>query len=127
MSKIIDILPDSISQLSKSAWWTVGMWVTAFVIQYFMGRCGETWLAFAACASLVAVGMLPLKEDSKNIAHYVFAVSSAVLSQWWCWVVGDWRMLVVWWIAYAVLLPVTMTRWCFVAEVWCIISVLLCL
>lgn len=127
MNRIIDILPESISQLSKSAWWTVGMWVTAFVIQYFMGRCGETWLAFAACASLVMVGVLPLKEGSKNIAHYVFAVSSAVLSQLWCGLMGEWQMLAWLWIGYICVLPVIKNKWCFVAEVFCVINVLLCL
>lgn len=125
MNKIIDILPESISQLSKSVWWTVGMWVAAFVIQYFMGRCGETWLSFAACASLVMVGMLPLNDNSKNIAHYVFAVLSCVLSQVWVGMMGKWQMLAWLWIGYVCLLPILGNKWCFVAEVFCVVSVLI--
>lgn len=120
-----DRIPDSISALSKSVMWTVCMWVAAFVVLFFMCRCGEPWIAFSACTSLVMVGVLPLKEDSKNIAHYVFAVSSAVLSQLWCGLMGEWQMLAWMWVGYVCLLPILKNKWCFVAEVFCVASVLI--
>lgn len=120
-----DRIPDSISALSKSVMWTVCMWVTAFVIQYLMCRCGEPWIAFCACASLVAVGMLPLNDNSKNIAHHVFAVLSCVLSQVWVGMMGEWQMLAWLWIGYICLLPILGNKWCFIAEVFCVASVLI--
>lgn len=120
-----DRIPDSISRLSKSVWWTVALWITAFVILYFMSRVGNPWLAFAACSSLVAVGMLPLKEDSKNIAHYVFAIIAGVLSQVWVGLLGEWQMLAWMWVGYVCLLPILKNKWCFVAEVFCVASVLI--
>ena len=124
MDRLIDILPESISALSKSVWWAVGMWIVAFVILYFMCKVGEPWIAFAACMCLVMVGVLPLKEGLKNIWHYVFAVSSAVLSQLWCGLMGEWQFLAWMWVGYICLLPILKNKWCFVAEVFCIISVL---
>lgn len=119
-----DRIPDSISQLSNSVWWTVVMWVTAFVVLFFTCKVGEPWIAFCACASLVAVGMLPLKEDSKNIAHYVFAVLSCVLSQVWVGMMGEWQFLAWMWVGYICLLPILGNKWCFVAEVWCLVAVM---
>lgn len=124
MKSVIDILPESISALSKSVMWTVCMWVASFVVLWLMCQCGEPWIAFCACACLVMVGVLPLKEDSKNIAHYVFAILSCVLSQVWVGMMGEWQMLGWLWIGYICLLPILKNKWCFVAEVWCVISVL---
>ena len=118
-----DRIPDSISALSKSVMWTVCMWVSAFVVLWFMCRVGEPLVAFCACTCLVMVGVLPLKEGSKNIAHYVFAVGAALISQLWCGIVGDWFWLVMWWCLYLALLPMYRKKWCFVAEVWCVGSV----
>ena len=120
-----DRIPDSISALSKSVMWTVCMWIVAFVVLWFMCRVGKPWVAFSACACLVMVGVLPLKEGSKNIAHYVFAVSSAVLSQLWCGLMGEWQLLAWMWIGYICLLPILKNKWCFVAEVFCVASVLI--
>lgn len=127
MTNIIDILPESISALSKSVMWTVCMWIAAFVVLWFMCRVGEPWIAFCACMCLVMVGALPLKEGSKNIAHYVFAIGAALLSQLWCGLMGEWQFLAWMWIGYVCLLPILRNKWCFVAEVWCVINVLLCL
>ena len=125
MKKWIDILPDSISQLSKSGWWTASMWIAAFVILFFMCQVGYEWLAFASCGCLVAVGLLPLKDDSKNVMHYVFAMACALISQVWAGLVGDWLSLAIWWLVYAISLPIIKAKWCFVAEVWCVVSVLI--
>lgn len=119
-----DRIPESISALSKSVMWTVCMWVAAFVVLCFMCRCGEPWIAFCACACLVMVGVLPLKEGSKNIAHYVFAILAGVLSQLWVGLLGEWQMLAWLWIGYICLLPILGNKWCFVAEMWCVASVL---
>lgn len=124
MSRLIDILPESISALSKSVMWTVCMWVAAFVVLWLMCKVGEPWIAFSACACLVMVGVLPLKEDSKNIAHYVFAIGAAGLSQLWCGITGEWFWLVIWWLIYGISLPIIKSKWCFIAEIWCIISVI---
>lgn len=105
--------------------WTVGMWIVAFVVLWFMCRCGEPWIAFTACVSLVMVGVLPLKEDIKNIAHYVFAILAGVLSQVWCGLMGEWQFLAWMWVGYVCLLPILKNKWCFVAEVWCVASVLI--
>jgi len=125
MSRLIDILPESLSQIGKGIWWTIGTWIASFVVLWLMCQCGEPWIAFCACACLVMVGVLPLKKDSKNIAHYVFAVGAAVLSQLWCGLVGDWFWLVMWWAVYLALLPLYRSKWCFVAEVFCVVSVLI--
>ena len=120
-----DRIPDSISALSKSVMWTVGMWAAAFVVLFFMCRVGEPWVAFSACTCLVMVGVLPLKEGSKNIAHYVFAVSSALLSQLWCGLIWEWQLLAWMWIGYVCLLPILKNKWCFVVEVLCVVNVLI--
>lgn len=119
-------IPDSISALSRkhSIRWTLCMWASAFVGACVLTNQEYGWWAFAACACLAIVGCMPLMQGKHNTLHNIVGALSCLLSQTWVALAGVWWRLVLWWLLYLMLLPVIKTKWCFIAEVWCVTSVM---
>lgn len=126
-------IPDSISALvyglKHDTIWTLGVWASAILGMLTMIPHNDTYqsVAFIACACLAMVGIMPLVKGQHNTLHNIFGISACGLSQLWVGLVGNWEFLIVWWVLYAISLVITKPKWCFVAEVWCIISIIFAL
>jgi hypothetical protein len=101
------------------------MWASSFIGMCTLTTLDEGWWAFAACVCLAIVGCMPLMQGKHNTLHNIIGALSCLLSQTWVALAGVWWCLVLWWLLYLMLLPVTKTKWCFIAEVWCITSVII--
>ena len=79
-------------------------------------------LAFLACSSLAFVGAMPLVKNQKNTLHNILGTVAAILSQLWVFLdqYPDYKWLLIVWIIYAILLLILKNKWCFVAELICI-------
>lgn len=131
IKRILDRLPESISALStkRSTLWTLCMWLATIVALLTLSLHNEQYqtIAFLSCACLGMVGIMPLIEGKHNTLHNIFGVSACLLNQAWVGLVYSWEFLIVWWVLYAILLYFAKSKWCFVAEIWCVLSTIFAL
>lgn len=120
-------IPESISALSKkhSSLWTLCMWVITFLGMCAMVPYNDTYsiVAFLSCSCLGFVGIMPLIEGQHNTVHNILGIGACLLSQLWCGLVGSWQLLIIGWVLYSVLLPLFKSKWCFFAEIWCLVII----
>lgn len=127
-------IPESISALVfhiKHKWlWTIGVELCVFILMPLMTGYDDTYagVAFLSCASIGFVGVMPLFIRETNKAHNILAAAGAVLSQLWCCLVGDWVVMLHWWVLYLLLLGLMwicrcQRYWCLVAEGWCLLAI----
>ena len=128
------MIPESISSLVYNLKypiiWTLGIWILSLVGFITMVDYNETYsgVAFASCTFLTFVGAIPLIKHEKNILHYIFGILACVTSQLWVLLVGDWITLLVLWVMYGLWIIITKDKnWCFLAEIWCLINIILTL
>lgn len=123
-------IPDSISAMvyntKHSILWTLAIWLVAFIALIPMMTYDERYsaIAFASCVSIALVGTMPLAKNENNTLHNIFGISGCLFSQLWAALSGDWRDIALWWSLYIIPLIVNKDKWCFFAEIWCIISVI---
>lgn len=121
-------IPESISALSKKhgPLWTLCIWVITFLGMCAMVPYNDTYsiVAFLSCSCLGFVGIMPLIEGQHNTVHNILGIGACLLSQLWCGLVGGGYPLIIWWVLYVILLPFFKSKWCFFAEIWCLISII---
>lgn len=128
------MIPESISSLVYNLKypiiWTLGIWILALIGFLTMVDFNETYsgIAFASCAFLTFVGAMPLIKYEKNTLHYVFGILTCIFSQLWVLLAGDWITLLVLWIMYGIWMIITKgNKWCFLAEIWCLLNIIIAL
>ena len=110
----------------KYPWlWTIMIWVIALLGLITMLPYNEKYQSIAAlsCGSLGFVGAMPLIKNDKNLLHNVLAMIAGISSQLWVALVWDWETLAAWWTAYLIPLLINKNKWCFWAEIWCLVSI----
>lgn len=126
-------VPDSISAMvyqMKRPWlWTVVMELLTFGMLMLMTDYNDTYagVAFASCACIGFVGVMPLVKHEENKAHYILAIIGGVLSQIWCLLVTlpHVHQLLIWWVFYVMYLPFIGRKWCLFAEIWAVLNILI--
>lgn len=126
---MVNWIPDSISAtvygMPHPFIWTLCVWVGGGTILPLMLSCsGDNWqwLAFLSCACLLLVGAMPLIKGNHNTLHNVLGALSCVLGQIWCAVMWNWVYVLIGWGIFVLTLPIWTKKWCFVAEIICIIN-----
>ena len=123
--------PESISALVYSMkhpyLWTLMVWAIAAIGYFLMASKSESLipLAFATSGSIAFVGCMPLIKNERNILHWICGITGCVLSQVWCILTAGFIPILLWWLAYCIMLILTKqtNKWCFWLEMWCISSV----
>ena len=124
-------IPDSISAMVYSMkypyLWTLMIWIIAAVGYFLMTSKSESLipLAFATSGSIAFVGCMPLIKNENNILHWICGIIGCALSQVWCILTAGFIPILLWWVAYCIMLILTKqtSKWSFWLEMWCIGSV----